>query len=112
MSLYYVLNGREPEPVDDIQEWAKRFEYDERHIGHDEVGDWIISTVFLGLDHNLGHGPPLLFETMVFGPDDWSGESCERCSTYDEAEAQHARMVERIKAAVAMTNEVMDEEEE
>lgn len=30
-------------------------------------GDIIISTVFLGIDHNFGdNGPPVLFETMIF----------------------------------------------
>lgn len=59
-----------------------------RKIGHDVVGDMMISTVFLGFDHDhmMGHtivqrGPtiediefipplhykPLIFETMVFG---------------------------------------------
>jgi hypothetical protein len=33
-----------------------------------EDGNIGISTVFLGLDHrHFGDGPPLLFETMVFG---------------------------------------------
>lgn len=26
-----------------------------------------VSTVFLGLDHSFGEGPPVLWETMIFG---------------------------------------------
>lgn len=53
-----------------------------------------VSTVFLGLDHSWGDGPPLLFETMEFGgPRDGD---CDRCSTWDEAEAQHAAMCRRV----------------
>lgn len=50
---------------------------------------------FLGIDHNWGVGPPLLFETMVFGG--WLDGEQERCSTWDEAEAQHKTMVLRVK---------------
>ena len=53
--------------------------------------------MFLGLDHSFGGGAPLLFETMVFGgPLD--GEQ-ERYSTWNEAEAGHKLMVERVQAA-------------
>ena len=58
-------------------------------------GKWI-STVWLGLDHNFGPGPPLIFETMVFTKD---GEGrtldCERYSTEQEAIAGHEAMVEK-----------------
>lgn len=52
--------------------------------------------MFLGLDHQFGDGPPLLFETMVFkGESAFAGEEfCERCSTWTEAEAMHQRGVE------------------
>lgn len=54
------------------------------------IGDVRVSTVFLGLNHRWGPGPPLLFETMLFSEKrdvDWQ----ERCSTWDEALAMHAR---------------------
>lgn len=61
------------------------------------VGDARVSTVFLGLDHGWGEGPPVLYETMVFGgPLD--GE-CERYCTRAEAVAGHALMVARVVAA-------------
>ena len=51
--------------------------------------------VFLGLDHSFGSGPPLLFETMVFGgPLD---EEMDRYTTWDEAEAGHKAMVKRVQ---------------
>jgi hypothetical protein len=61
------------------------------------VGGYTVSTVFLGLDHQHGDGPPLLFETLVFGPAQHDGDM-DRCSTWDEAEAMHERMVAKIKA--------------
>lgn len=60
-------------------------------------GGAYVSTVFLGLDHRFGQGEPLVFETMVFGgPLD---QEQERYSTWDEAEAGHKAMVERVKAS-------------
>jgi len=49
-----------------------------------------VSTVWLGLDHGYGGGPPLIFETMVFGgahdEDQW------RYPTEVEALAGHAEI--------------------
>lgn len=61
-------------------------------VGFTEVPGGSISTVFLGFDHrHFGEGEPLLFETAVFlkGAVDIFG----RCSTWDQAEAQHAEAV-------------------
>jgi hypothetical protein len=41
---------------------------DYKRVALTEIGDIRISTVWLGLDHNFNPtGPPLIFETMVFG---------------------------------------------
>ena len=54
-----------------------------------------ISTVFLGLNHNfLNEGPPLLFETMVFGG--VADEEMQRYETWDEAVAGHAEMIDDV----------------
>ena len=59
-------------------EWAVYTEEhrDERQIRRDILGEWLISTVFLGLDHGFRHGfrrfdrpegyKPVLWETMIF----------------------------------------------
>ena len=50
-----------------------------------------ISTVWLGLNHNLQLGRPLIFETMVFSQrPELSERYCWRYSTLAEAEAGHA----------------------
>ena len=72
---------------DDMLEWAKYFEQDQnRTVLLDKRLLWrdMVSTVFLGLDHNfLGNGPPLIYETMVFHRG--SPCFCERTSTPSEA---------------------------
>ncbi len=92
MGGYFILDGREVVPAD-LLTWALWFQEhsSDRIVAKTRIGELEVSTVFLGLGHRFGsQGPPLLFETMVFGlPDDQ--EICERCSTYDQAEVQHAQ---------------------
>ena len=53
-----------------------------------------VSTVFLGLNHQYGQGPPLIFETMIFGDRNLVEQYCDRYSTLEEAKAGHAVAVE------------------
>ena len=86
---HWILVGQTPVPEPDLLTWAAWFESADRVVFQSEIPGGMVSTVFLGLDHNFSQvGPPLLFETMIFrdGADD--GEQW-RCSTWMEAEAQH-----------------------
>lgn len=94
---YGILEGREVVPTDDLLRWGSWYETADRHVGYYETDELFVSTVFLGLDHGWG-GPPLWFETMVFrkhgdGTTEWGGVDQERCTTYDEAEEMHHRLV-------------------
>lgn len=68
-----------------------------RRVAEDVVEGWTISTVFLTLDHSFGHGPPLVFETMVFPEGSYSELYCDRYSTKAEALAGHKAVVEGLK---------------
>lgn len=95
----YILNeAGEPEACGDTLRWAKWFETGNRRVAQDYVGDVRVSTVFLGMDHAFDGGPPLLWETLVFGgPLDGDGD---RYATRAEAEAGHAEWVARVRAAM------------
>jgi len=72
--VHYIL-GDDGEPVGpvDVLVWAEWFEThaQDRIVAKTKVGDAEVSTVFLGLDHAFMGGPPILYETMIFGgPDD------------------------------------------
>jgi hypothetical protein len=67
----------------------------DRIVCQTEIPGGIVSTVFLGLDHQFGSGPPLLFETLVLM--DAEEHDCWRTSTWLEAEAQHAAAVEEFQ---------------
>lgn len=89
--MYYDFDGK---PINAI-EWALLFNDAEgRTVGKDRCGPYLISTVWLGLDHGIFADRPILFETMVFSPDE-SDIECVRYSTWAEAEEGHKRMVER-----------------
>ncbi len=87
--LKYILDENKNCVPVDLMTWARYFESADRIVRKSDFEGGHVSTVFLGLDHQYGDGPPLLFETMIFGGphDQW----CERCSTWKEAEAQHEK---------------------
>lgn len=89
----YILDGHTPVKTDNLQEWAEKFDRENRIVKQETIdrGHGLepvkVSTVFLGLDHSFGSGPPILFETMVFGGH--LDERQWRCSTWEQAEIQH-----------------------
>mgnify|MGYP001584230827 CR=1 FL=1 len=97
MERYYDRNG---DPITDTLEWARLLE-DITYQRVEETtlpdGTWI-STVWLGLNHNYGDGPPLIFETVVFPKKgDFNDRDQDRYSTEAEAIAGHERMVEKYR---------------
>ena len=105
---HFKLDGHVPVPCD-LMEWAKEIEGTtgattvgqgiySRVVGRDTIKDVLVSTVFLGLDHNFTtDGPPILFETMAFDEGICTGESVlyeNRYSTWDEAEAGHKIVID------------------
>ncbi len=63
----YILVDRMPVPEPDLLKWGRWLESADRRVGETIVEGVRVSTVFLGLDHGWGEGPPILFETMIFG---------------------------------------------
>jgi hypothetical protein len=100
MVVTYILDGREPKPIENVREWnlwCNTADQQVRQVAVTEDGDATVSTVFSGLDLSFGRGPPLIFETLVFGGE-MDGEM-DRYSTWEEAEHGHAIMVDRVKAS-------------
>lgn len=96
----YILVGQTPVPEPDLDKWAQWFEAADRIVKQTEIPGGMVSTVFLGLDHQWRKGPPLLFETMHFA--DGDSVDCRRCSTWFEAERQHEAMVAGAIAKYAL----------
>jgi len=94
----YILNQRgEPVAERELLVWAKWFESANRRVGSTSIGDYTVSTVFLGMDHNFRSvGPPVLWETAVFCRG--HVHEMERCAgTREQAEAMHASWVQTVK---------------
>jgi hypothetical protein len=97
MSDFYILDNRKAVRAD-LMAWGQMMQDPaSKRVAETTIGDVRVSTVFLGLDHAFGGGPPMLFETMAFGgPLD---KDQDRCSTWEEAEAMHEAMCKRVSAA-------------
>ena len=114
--LKYILDkDKNVIPSNDVVGWGKWFETADRRVARTVLNNGkLVSTVFMGLDHNFcGEGPPLVFETMVFpyipwwktylvrwfprlavrqGWSKWGDLDCERTASWSEAEVAHGKM--------------------
>jgi hypothetical protein len=98
MSDLYVLDGKVPRAAS-MREWSAWYKKADRRVALDDVGDTMVSTMFLGVDHNFSsRGAPILFETITKRGAEWGDP--ERYSTWEEAEKGHAETVARVKAEV------------
>lgn len=67
-----------------------------RVVKQEEVNDFYISTIWLGLDHGFGQSEPMIFETLVFTNDGIQGEMF-RYSTLDQAVKGHKALISKYK---------------
>lgn len=96
----YKLNEKNEIEECTLNEWGRFLETPQKIVKQEDVGEYWVSTVFLGIDHNFGrpyHDKPILFETMIFqgketGNDRWTQRYC----TYQEALESHNAIVERL----------------
>ena len=97
MNDFYILDNRKVVKAD-VATWVRMMQDPEsKRVADTTIGDVRIRTVFLGLDHRFGEGAPLLFETMAFGGA--LDEEQDRCTTWEEAEAMHEAMCQRVRDA-------------
>lgn len=120
--MKYTLKNKIAYPCDDLLEWGKFMESGDRIVAKTQIDEVLVSTVFLGLDHNFGPGEPLLFETMIF-TEDSSGEisfkgavdgfvgRMKRDSNWGDAEETHrvacASIREQLDQAKERTNNLI-----
>lgn len=95
--LFILNEAGQPVPEPNLLVWGRWFESKARIVKQENVEPYRVSTVFLGLNHNFDPGgPPILWETMVFGRGPLN-QTMDRCSgNREQAEAMHLRMIERI----------------
>ncbi len=101
MAQLYILNGMVPEPVADLEAWVAWIETADRRVAETCIGGAAITvrTTFLGLSLGAPDAdPPLLFETLVAGGPLQNAQV--RYGTWNEAQAGHVVMVERVRLAL------------
>ena len=102
---YYKLNGHTPVPCE-IEELEPLFkDIARRRVAIDDIEingiPYQVSTVFLAIDHAFGGGPPILFETMIFGGNR-EDIYMKRYCTWDEAEDGHQEALEYLKGLMEL----------
>jgi hypothetical protein len=99
-SLWFKLDDNKnviPATLEEFEQMARHPEM--RIVGKTKEGPYVVSTVFLMIDHGFG-GSSLFFETMI-----WSEKTEKhsffdyqvRYATYQEALAGHQAVVELVK---------------
>lgn len=87
--------------------YRKDFDWDTRFDLKTEVGNYIVSTVDLGIDMSWGIGKRLYYETMIFDKsgmvDAFDGYQV-RYSTQKEARKGHREAVKMVKEAIKSEN--------
>ncbi len=99
----FILKGGKPVPEPDLDKWARWMEESDRRIARDEMFGWVVSTVFLGLDHRFTGSDdegPLVFETMVFD-DEGEAKHQERHTNIPDACVRHNLLVARLRKSFA-----------
>jgi hypothetical protein len=97
MSGWYILNKNNkpvPKPALEASMWLDKNDH-RRTLKRDEIGDILVSTVFLGLDQAWNSDIPVLWETMIFG-----GEHDQ----YQERYTSHKDALEGHKKALKLVN--------
>jgi hypothetical protein len=93
---HYILDADGEAIPADFLTWVRWFETADRVLAQDrdESGQTpiLVSTVFLGVDHNFRRdGPPVLWETMIFRDNKSDDVYCERYTSRADALAGHQR---------------------
>lgn len=99
MRTYIEVDG-EPVLCRDHIEWGNWFANADRIVARTVVGDREVLTLFTGIDHNFGHGTPLVYESVVFVGDgvDEDMNVKARYPTRGEALKGHETIVDVIRA--------------
>ena len=94
--MFYILDQNTPVACNSGPEWQQWIEQagDRRIVGQDDAGDFLVSTVFQGVDLVLPDSPtPLLFETLIYDRNGQVAGNRGLYPTWAMAEAGHRRAV-------------------
>lgn len=96
MSMNFWARNGDPITMEQWSELVGNLEY--KRVAYTTMGEVVVSTVWLGMNHNFDDvGPPLIFETMIFGGD--LADEQWRWATEAEALDGHEKVVGEARIA-------------
>lgn len=100
--IYWILEGTTPVLCSDHVKWCSWFATANRKVAEDVVEGHLVSTIFLGINHDFLSSKPILFETMVFdGEETMQEEYHLRYSNWDDAVAGHRAILALVKLTLS-----------
>lgn len=95
-NIYWILDNENNPIPSDLEGWSKWMINKNRIIKQDQIGNFFISTIFLGLMSFPGNP---MFETMVFDESLEENSSLEQERNYTKKEALnfHEEMIKKYK---------------
>lgn len=117
--VHWILRDGQAVQVS-MAEWLEWFATRERIIHQTHISSYLISTVFLGIDHGFGGGQPVLWETMIFYRPNtrslsplyhkaWESDlpECLRYTSMEEARLGHWHLVNILRNKLKDTMKAM-----
>lgn len=99
--MFYLLDENKKPYQVSLEESCKLYEdADMKVTQQDKIGEILVSTVFLGMDHGLLRSDtkmPVLWETMIFGGE--HDQYQERYTSHEDALAGHNKALELVKSS-------------
>jgi hypothetical protein len=96
LGLFYKLDDNKNVVHCTLREYTE-FIDENKIIKQEDIEEYFISTVFLGIDHCCMEYRIEVFETMIFKNGEWRDIYCSRYATYNEALEGHKKAVEWVK---------------
>ena len=102
--LFYDRQGK-PLTIEKANDLLGDLDY--KRLAVDTIGPYVVSTVWLGVDHGwIRPGPPVIFETMIFTRSDWEDEKrgglaefdVYRYTTEEKARSGHEEVCTLVRA--------------
>jgi len=91
-----------------LDEWALKVEdMDYKFIRQETIGRYLISTIWMGIDHNFYGSAPLIFETMIFVD---SKDPNDELHLYQARYTTEAQAITGHEEAVAMVFDTLRQE--
>ena len=95
---WYILDEKNKPVVSTIVDcgiWLKN-NPERKAVKQEKIGDILVSTVFLGLDHAWNSDIPVLWETMIFGGE--HDQYQDRYTSIEDAVEGHQKAVDLVNS--------------